>query len=130
MPTMNSYILRFLRLVVTRCRNSQPGYEDACEAGFAARQHVEFRIMLCELHYPPVTYEPNASPGLNGNGQCGRRKHRHVKRGRKARESVEYQLATTQQINALSRSIWGKYSTNRHRKIHLNQLFMLILAPD
>jgi len=43
---------------------------------------------------------------------------------------VEYQLASTRQFNALSRSIWEKYSTIPDGKTHLNQLFMLILAPD
>jgi hypothetical protein len=41
---------------------------------------------------------------------------------------VEYRQAESIQISYLSQRNSAKYSTNRDRKIHLNQLFILILA--
>jgi len=48
-------ILESLHRVVARLRDKRRHeWQEACEAGFATRKHVEFQIMLCELHYPPV----------------------------------------------------------------------------
>jgi hypothetical protein len=53
MSAVNNYVSRCLRHAA-KFRGTRSGGQDACGAGFATRSHVEFQIMLCELHYPPV----------------------------------------------------------------------------